>query len=282
MVLIGGGSGIIIGGGTVGRGPYIGPREPAASSSAVYVVPGPVEGTTRKFGCNNDIDSGGTFEDIVEMGGTYAGMPDAFGAGQGDTLEVVSTDAADAAAGTGARTVQIYGLDEDGVEVDETITLNGVTAVDTTAATWARCWRAVVRSAGSGATAAGTISVVFKTKYSTPTCVSILTTAPGYNQTMIAAWTVPAGKVARIVAWGSAFANGSNGDSTVLLRARPDGEVWQVKEQAALKGGSTTWFHRPYPIPGEFAALTDIKITANSDTNNAVLAAWFDVVTEDA
>lgn len=73
-------------------------------------------------------------------------------------LEVLSDNAADAAAGTGARTVLVSGLDASYVEISETVTLNGVTPV-ATINSYLRVNSAIVTTAGSSETNTGTITV---------------------------------------------------------------------------------------------------------------------------
>ena len=72
---------------------------------------------------------------------------------------LVSTSAADAAAGTGARTVTINYLDAAFVPHSETVTLNGVTAVPTVGTNIAYIESLVVATSGSGNTNAGTVSI---------------------------------------------------------------------------------------------------------------------------
>lgn len=73
-------------------------------------------------------------------------------------MSVSSTNANDTAAGTGARTVLITGLDENYNDVTESIILNGLTGVNTTKQ-FIRVFKVRVTTAGSGATAAGDIYV---------------------------------------------------------------------------------------------------------------------------
>lgn len=75
------------------------------------------------LGSNPDVDPGTLPEDVWSVGGTYPFMAAA------TSLEVVSTSASDAAAGVGARTITIFGLDINYIEVNQTITLNGLTPV---------------------------------------------------------------------------------------------------------------------------------------------------------
>lgn len=104
----------------------------------------------NKFGYNLDIDNG-VEEIIASFGGTFSVMTTA------DTLNLVSTSAADNGSGTGARTVQIIGIDENADQQTEIVTLNGLTPVTTTNQ-WLGINRMIVISAGSGGDATGTIS----------------------------------------------------------------------------------------------------------------------------
>lgn len=91
------------------------------TSVGLGLVPG-VRRVTA-LGSNQDVDQGTLPEDVWSVGGAYPWMTAA------TSLEVVSTSASDAAAGVGARTILIAGLDINYVEVSQTITLNGLTPV---------------------------------------------------------------------------------------------------------------------------------------------------------
>lgn len=77
----------------------------------------------------------------------------------GTALEVVSSSASDAAAGTGARTVKIEGLDGSYVPFSETVTLNGTTAVALVQTSVIAINKFFVVTAGSGLANAGTVDV---------------------------------------------------------------------------------------------------------------------------
>jgi hypothetical protein len=79
--------------------------------------------------------------------------------GAGAALDVTSSSTADAAAGTGARTVRIVGLDANYAYQTDVVTMNGQTIV-TTASIWTDVWGADVITHGSGNTNAGDIYMV--------------------------------------------------------------------------------------------------------------------------
>lgn len=74
-------------------------------------------------------------------------------------LDISSSNAADAAAGTGARTIEIAGLDFAGNPLTETIALNGLTVVTTTKAFW-RVFGAQAVTFGTGRKNAGDIYIL--------------------------------------------------------------------------------------------------------------------------
>ncbi len=67
-----------------------------------------------------------SFETVWETGGIRPDPP-------GVALTLFSTSANDTAGGTGARTVRVRGIDTTGAQVFETVTMNGVAGVTTTA-----------------------------------------------------------------------------------------------------------------------------------------------------
>lgn len=91
---------------------------------------------------NDDVDSGAT-ETIWPLGGLYA-LPAAAAA-----TTIVSSSANDTAAGTGARTVLVTGLDASRNVITETVTMNGTTPVALTAEFF-RINKIEVMTAGSG------------------------------------------------------------------------------------------------------------------------------------
>lgn len=103
-------------------------------------------------GFNLDIDTATVPEDVWANGGLIP-VPAA-----AESWEILSSSAADTAAGTGARTIVITTLDADYNEVVQVVTLNGVTPVALTG-THIRINGAVVATVGSGGINAGTLTI---------------------------------------------------------------------------------------------------------------------------
>ena len=97
----------------------------------------------RKFGVNEAVNNT-THEDIWAEGGTVTL------ASAAETVQVkAGGNAADDAAGAGARTITVEGLDSNWAEVSEDITLAGASASSATSASFIRVNRAYIKTAGT-------------------------------------------------------------------------------------------------------------------------------------
>jgi len=210
-----------------------------------------------KFGQNSVV--GDSVETIWQQGGLYSYPPSA------TTMTVSSSNTNDTSAGTGARTVQILGLDGDYNEISETITLNGQTAVTTTNS-FLRVNRALVLTAGSGGANAGIIYVGTGTvTLGVPANVYTTINGDGTNQTLQAFWTVPANYNAYIYQTNISTGNSSNTPAVLktLLVARPLGGVFNTKEVIVLTDGNHL---QNYSFPITLTEKTDIEFRAESSS----------------
>lgn len=224
-----------------------------------------------KFGRNSDIDTTTTPEDITEIGGIYAGQPESYSP---ELVEVFSSSNQDTSAGTGARTVRITGL-KTSTSTDyetEDIIMSGVTGVNSVS-TWWRVNRVEVLTAGSGGKNAGIITVRAVT-----TTTNVFCGVPAsFNQSQIAAYTVPFGTqmIIKRVRTAITRSNGSAGSATVFLMARETGEVYRAKRAFELQTGAQV----------EFAFIGGLVLPAGTDVkfqvydvsdNNTVAEAAFE------
>lgn len=104
----------------------------------------------HKFGSSPSLGTG--FETVWPQGGLKSYRTTATG------FTISSSDAADTATGTGARTVTVQGVDEDWNPVSQVVTLTGQT-VAAMGTDMMICDRMIVETAGSGETNAGIIYV---------------------------------------------------------------------------------------------------------------------------
>jgi hypothetical protein len=236
------------------------------------VVQGNIDGFSyiHKFGNNSDIDTASGYEAIWNGGSAYTG----FDATAAEIVELFSDDANDTSAGTGARTVQLDGLDANYVEQSETIILNGTTAVSSSLS-YLRCDRMQVLTAGTGGENIGELTLRQSVTTANIFCVMPATS----NQTMIACYTVPAGKDAYITSWFCTLINSKTAASIVRIQSRGLGSTFQRKEVISVLGTGTSAIERGYNFAkGPFPEKTDIYISANSDTNNTGVSAGFDMI----
>jgi hypothetical protein len=189
-------------------------------------------------------------------------------------MQISSSSANDAAAGTGARTVAIYGLDANYNQINETVTLNGQTAVNTTNS-FLRVFHLAVVTAGSGEAAAGTIYAGTGTVTAGVPAVVYGVYTSG-NGSTACIWTVPAGYTAYITDYSAGYGNAITAYGTAFLAVRPFGSVFDTASQVRVSNGSQGWITFNYPILVE--EKSDIEIRANSTTASANVVAEFQIV----
>jgi len=157
---------------------------------------------------------------------------------------IVSTSANDAAAGTGARTVKITYFDATGAgPFTETVTLNGLTAVNTVGTNIALIERMDVLTVGSGGGNVGTINLMTGLAGAGTVIGSI---AAGDNQTNWVHHYVPTGKTCYVIlVEGSATVVA--GQLSINSLNPINGNIAQVQPDTTIRHG-TTHISRPCPV----------------------------------
>jgi hypothetical protein len=176
------------------------------SNHALLVSRGVVPGSTvvQIVGYNPDVDVGSAPEDIWEEGGQYPFQTSA------QSLEIVSSNAADNPSGTGLRTVRITGLDAGYVEITEDITLNGTSPV-TLVNQYLRVNLLMGLSVGSNKVNAGKITLRVAGGGAIQSVIGV-----GGGASQKAIYTVPAGKTAFITHCEFQMIQPDKGDSAGL------------------------------------------------------------------
>lgn len=134
---------------------------------------------------SNYVDT--TERTIIDLANTDTTLPTV-----AESVKVSSTSANDTAVGTGARTVRIEYLDANYITAYETVTLNGQTAVQTTANMF-RIQSIIVMTAGSNKTNVGTIYVGTGTVTSGVPATIYNACVAGEGQSMVGIYTLEAG-----------------------------------------------------------------------------------------
>ena len=230
---------------------------------AIHIARGAVSQTSHvnKFGYNTAV--GGSFETITDLGGdqyypTSAGI-----------VSVVSSDANDDDGDTGARTMEIQGLNGNYEEISETITLNGTGAVTTTAS-FHRVFRMRVLTAGTSGTNEGNLTASIGGND-----VARISAANG-GQTLMAVYTVPAGKKGYIIKFQGSLSK--NQEAQFMIRTKDSvGGAWQVKGMFGTFSNSVGY---DYPVPLEVTEKTDIEIRAKAGATSEC-GAIFDIILVD-
>ncbi len=231
------------------------------------------EGITalNKFGRIADVDPNSTPEDVWHGGDVYTGFPSSI---TPEPVEIFSADADDTAAGAGARTLRVFGLESSTATAytTEDVTLDGTTPV-VTSKSWYRINRAYLLTAGASEANEGIITIRHET-----TTANVLAKLPaGNGQTVIAAWTVPAQSRLMIQTLLILLSrvNGSAGSANIKLQTRDFGTgAWLTKYDVEATNASPVPI--PFYVPLEVSPMTDIRVRVDdvSDPNTSVAASF--------
>jgi hypothetical protein len=236
----------------------------------IQLADGDIEGVSHieKFGMNLDVDH--DKETIWDGGGIYTYIETA------ETLTVTSTSVQDNPAGTGARTVEIQGINQAGEVVTETVSMGA-----TTTGAFKRVFRVKTLLAGTSGVNEGTISI---TSDDTSTVLAIIgvdgtgSHAAGRGQTFMAQYTIPTGKTGYITQW-TVGCGKHNSDAIAMLMTRdPDAlgdGAWNARDIIVV---SATTYAKTYNIPIKLNAGDDIEIRAYSSVGNALVSSTFCVI----
>ena len=208
----------------------------------------------NKFGFSTNIGFGGGYHTIWNAGGIY----------QYPSSATIATVTSDDPLDNGA-VITVTGLDENYLPVTEDITIGGAAGTQL----FLRVYRALVKTAGAGQTTnVGKISI---TVDSLP-AAEIL---EGNGQTLMAVYTVPAGKTGYLMKLQAS--PDKNTDVLFKLVVREFGGAFLTKGVFGTFGIPVTY---DYPVPLRFPERTDIEIQGKAG-NTCGAGALFDVILVD-
>ncbi len=250
------------------------------AESGLAIAKGDVVGTSviLKFGSAPDFDDSDgevTIWDGTEDGTAWELMQYVYST----TANIDSLSSSNAG---DTQDIEIQGLDTNFNLVIQTITLSGQTRVPLTT-NLIRIFRAKnVNSTDltghvfvyvNGATTGGVPDTNADIR-----CI----VQPENNQTEMAVFTVPAGKTGYLRRWYSSTAGASkNSNYIIKLKARPFGQVFQLKHKDAISDNATSYISHNYTEPQKFTEKTDIEMTAeitDSPITGASVTGGFDIV----
>jgi hypothetical protein len=223
------------------------------SAVALSYIPGWT--TFRKFGMNPDVDAG--IEQVWPLG-TVQVLP-----ATAAVAAVVSDSVNDVAAGTGAHTFRVLGLDAGYALIEDEVTLTGTTPVNTTKE-FLRVYRTYVVESGSLSTNAGNITT------------SIGGNAQAYveageGQTHITQYTVPGGHTLLLDYYAVNAGRVANADLAAQFQMRLFGESWRTLSDVYPYEGLYTINSPRLVVPGK----TDLRVLVEGTTTNGTVSAEY-------
>lgn len=220
------------------------------------------------FGINDDIDTATTPEDIWVNSGLF--VPPT----TNRIHDIVSSNANDTSAGTGARTVKVYGVTANGLE-NETVTLNGVTPVSTTKSYY-DIYILHINTAGSGNTNAGIITATAQTDSTVTAAIA----ANGYNTSRKAIRYIPTGHKGYLYSFDAGMQQTTAGSSAlVYLLTKESGGVWLARHIHSLNNSGNNFENQDFKAPIVLNAGTWVKIQCSSvSQNNTLIQGGFELI----
>ena len=227
--------------------------------------------TASKSSSYTSITTGSTPEDIWEGGGLY-------------TFDDVGTAPIESLASNNAgdnQDIVVEGLDINGDEVEQTITLNGTTRVPLATNLW-RVNRMINDSSTSILgqvfcyTGTGTVPSV-----GDPEVRALID--DGNNQTLMAIYTIPKGCVGFLYR-GEVGAGTEGGGSTttefadVIYKSRRYQKAFTIKKKLPMSINGNSIYQDKRSFPDIIPSLTDIKITVDSVSTTMRAFATFDIL----
>lgn len=232
----------------------------------------PGQSTVDKFGINHLIGVATTPEDIWEYGGLYP-YDDNFTA---PIVSLVSDNSAD------TQTIAILGLDINGDEKEQSITLTGTTRVALTTPLWR-----VYRMTNHGGV--GIIGMVYCYigTGNVPAVDAIRAVIDnGHNQTLMALYTIPLGKVGFLFRGELGMQYNKTGVAThefahCHYESRRCGGVFTVKKSITLLSNGDSIYTDKRSFPDVIPALTDIKLSVLEVSDDMGMFGTFDILIVD-
>lgn len=221
------------------------------------------------FGSNPDI--GTAFEDVWPNGGDYPFQTSA------SIMEVVSSSASDAAAGIGAQSVFVEGLDASGLELKETVVTNGTTPV-ATVGSYLAVNRSISGDAGTNGTNVGDIDVQVSGGG------DILATIPAdKGHSRQAGYTIPSDREDVVLSVWASCSCANNALVNVELLARQDPtKSWAAISLLLLETvNAPNWRHTPEVDDIRLDAGSQVRIRAVSTKINTCVNAGFELLEEE-
>ena len=245
----------------------VGTSEPFELQVARGQIPG--HRVIHVFGHNPDVDNH-VEATVWPVPGSLLGHPASL-----TIMKISSSSADDTAAGTGARTVRILGINGTGGYAEEIVTLNGQTAVNTVN-TYDSVETMTVLTAGSDGGNAGTIYAGTGTVTSGVPAVPYSAIGVGDNVSLVGHWTCPTGHTGYLVK-GKLTTGTTTGSQYILgkLKLRDTNNLVYTAAVTTL-AHSSVWYDFEHPI--KITSGQCVAATATGRGNNNDVSSYFQIV----
>ena len=238
--------------------------------------------SVNKFGRSTNVDSG-VDTDIWDRANSGDDQDTWTAPTTARTHDIASTSANDDGnpAGTGARTLQVYGLASwDTDEVSEVITMNGTTPV-TTANAYVIIHRMRVLTKGA---AGPNVGVITATAQTDATVTAQINASDG--QTQMAIYGVPSTKTAYMSQYYCSAIKAAASlsvEAVLLVNPEPDAELstFLVKHTTGATTEGSNYYAHLFKPHMKISGPAIIKIQGNSSSNDTDVSAGFDLILRD-
>lgn len=180
------------------------------------------------------------------------------------TLSIPAVNASD-----NGKSVVLVGLDSDYAELEETVTVSSSTATTTTAS-FKRIFRAYVTN--GSATNVGDISIQ---KGGT----NVARIKAGKAQTLMAVYTVPAGKTGYLIKGVATCQSGADATGDMFVRYFGQ-DSFRVGHSFEVSGTGGEYMYE-FGVPVKIPAKSDIDVRCSVRSNNARVTAAFDIILDE-
>jgi len=183
-------------------------------------------------------------------------------------LNIDSTSVNDTLLGTGANTMEVFGLDDLFNFQNEIVNLNGLTTVNTTNQ-YRSIFLMIIRSAGILGENDGTIIARNQSNGDALAAIN-----PSDNESLMTMFTIPSNKTGLLIrVWlGSGE---SNRAPRISLKIKPFGQVFQTKIRISASAGHVD---HQFKIPLILTEKSDIKIFGQAATGSLSLVSGYDLI----
>lgn len=228
----------------------------------------------EKFGANLSV--GNDLETIWEEGGIYNYLTTT------SKVSAISDNIQDSLNGTGARTIEIEGLDGDYNVIKEVISCNatdGTQGGPESVNEFLRVYRAVVKTAGATGTNDGFIDI----NTNTGPIVAIGThgigvNEEGFGQSQTSVYTIPADKTGYLTQWSIGTSDANKSVHAYFMSSEVnDGTILRIKDVMFLNNYSI----KDYKVPLAFPAKTDLEVRAYDGATGAAVSTSYNIILVD-